>query len=268
MVELYLLSFPLTPITLIKDWLNGQQSSSNSFGYRIISPFSFFVSVLVFLTAFFKNWSPFSHSLLQFGTAASWTWFPVGHTFPVWVVFISWFSPLFYWISSSHKFIKRVHEWQDFQTFCVWKYLLNLHTWLTSMCVSHSVVSDSLQPHGLQLTGPSVHGTLQARTPEWVAIPFSRGSSQPREWNWVSCTVWATGEALWLTSGTDIKIPGNSLSCRMWRWCSTIWHTRLLEKSNANLILESLSQPLLSQEPFTECSLSPRRWDLPQWRGL
>ena len=153
MVELYLLSFPLTPITLIKDWLNGQQSSSNSFGYRIISPFSFFVSVLVFLTAFFKNWSPFSHSLLQFGTAASWTWFPVGHTFPVWVVFISWFSPLF-WISSSHKFIKRVHEWQDFQTFCVWKYLLNLHTWLTSMCVSHSVVSDSLQPHGLQLTRP------------------------------------------------------------------------------------------------------------------
>ena len=25
--------------------------------------------------------------------------------------------------------------------------------------------------------GPSVHGMLQARTLEWVAIPFSRGSS-------------------------------------------------------------------------------------------
>ena len=28
--------------------------------------------------------------------------------------------------------------------------------------------------------GSSVHGILQARTLEWVAIPFSRGSSQPR----------------------------------------------------------------------------------------
>ena len=29
--------------------------------------------------------------------------------------------------------------------------------------------------------GSSVHGILHARTLEWVAIPFSRGSSQPRE---------------------------------------------------------------------------------------
>ena len=30
--------------------------------------------------------------------------------------------------------------------------------------------------------GSSVHGILQARILEWVAIPFSRGSSQPRSW--------------------------------------------------------------------------------------
>ena len=35
---------------------------------------------------------------------------------------------------------------------------------------SHSVISDSLQPHGI----------LQARILEWVALPFSRGSSRPR----------------------------------------------------------------------------------------
>ena len=29
--------------------------------------------------------------------------------------------------------------------------------------------------------GPSVHGILQARILEWVAIPFSRGSSQPSD---------------------------------------------------------------------------------------
>ena len=46
------------------------------------------------------------------------------------------------------------------------------------MCSSHSVMSDSWQPHGLDsLPGSSVHGILQARILERVAIPFSRGSS-------------------------------------------------------------------------------------------
>ena len=33
----------------------------------------------------------------------------------------------------------------------------------------------------------AVHGIFQARTPEWVAISFARGSSQPRDWTCVSC---------------------------------------------------------------------------------
>ena len=39
--------------------------------------------------------------------------------------------------------------------------------------------------------GFSVHGVLQARIPEWVAMPFSRGSSEPRDRthiSYVSCT--------------------------------------------------------------------------------
>ena len=50
--------------------------------------------------------------------------------------------------------------------------------------------------------GSSVHEILQARTLEWVAIPFFRGSSQPRVWTQVSSTagrfltVWATRKAL------------------------------------------------------------------------
>ena len=50
--------------------------------------------------------------------------------------------------------------------------------------------------------GSSVHGILQARILEWVAVPFSRGSSQPRDWTQVSfiasgfLTIWATKEAL------------------------------------------------------------------------
>ena len=44
-----------------------------------------------------------------------------------------------------------------------------------SNCVLDSVMSDSLQPHGLQPPGSSVHGILQARIQEWVAIPFLQG---------------------------------------------------------------------------------------------
>ena len=35
--------------------------------------------------------------------------------------------------------------------------------------------------------GYSVNGILQAKILEWVAIPFSMGSSQPRDQIWVSC---------------------------------------------------------------------------------
>ena len=34
------------------------------------------------------------------------------------------------------------------------------------------------------LPGSSVHGILQARILEWVAIPFLRGPSQPRDQTW------------------------------------------------------------------------------------
>ena len=39
---------------------------------------------------------------------------------------------------------------------------------------------------GYCLSGISVHGLLQTRILEWVAIPFSRGSSQARDRTWVS----------------------------------------------------------------------------------
>ena len=64
---------------------------------------------------------------------------------------------------------------------------------------SLSVVSDSLRPHGL---GSPVPGIFWARVLEWVAIFFSRGSSQPKDRTQVSriagrrSTLWATREAL------------------------------------------------------------------------
>ena len=56
-------------------------------------------------------------------------------------------------------------------------------------------------PMDCSLPGSSLHGILQARILEWVAISFSRGSSQLRDRTWVSCiagkcfNLWATREA-------------------------------------------------------------------------
>ena len=79
--------------------------------------------------------------------------------------------------------------------------VLPLIMWWWSESVSHSVVSD-YEPMDCSSTGFSVHGILQARILEWVAIPFSSWSFQARDWIWVSCTagslfaIWATREAL------------------------------------------------------------------------
>ena len=80
-------------------------------------------------------------------------------------------------------------------------------TW--SNCYSRTCESEVAQscpalcdPMDCSLPGFSVHGILQARILEWVVISFSRRSSWPRNWTWVSCTVgrhftvWATREAI------------------------------------------------------------------------
>ena len=49
-------------------------------------------------------------------------------------------------------------------------------------------VSITCNPMNCIPPGSSVHEILQARPLEWVAIPFSRRSSQPRDLTLVSCT--------------------------------------------------------------------------------
>ena len=80
---------------------------------------------------------------------------------------------------------------------------------------SRSVASISLQPRKLY----TVHGVIQARILEWVAVLFSRGSSQTRDQTQVSHTAggfftsWAAREALWWSRGMINSIPG---SCYLW----------------------------------------------------
>ena len=84
---------------------------------------------------------------------------------------------------------------------------------------SHSILSDSLLPHGLP--GSSVHGILQTRILKRVAIPFIRASSLTRDWNQVSgiasrfFTIWATSEA-WATREAPVYFPLSGESKRQW----------------------------------------------------
>ena len=80
------------------------------------------------------------------------------------------------------------------------------------LCVAQSCPT-LCDPMDCSPPGSSVHGILQARTLEWVAIPFSRGSSQPRDQTQVSHTAggfftsWATRAAQKYWSGQPIPSP-------------------------------------------------------------
>ena len=56
-----------------------------------------------------------------------------------------------------------------------------MHTQLLQSCLT------LCDPPDCGLPGSSVHGFLQARILEWVAVPSSRGSSRPRDRTCVSC---------------------------------------------------------------------------------
>ena len=59
--------------------------------------------------------------------------------------------------------------------------------------------------------GSSVHRILQARILEWVAISFSRGSSQSRDWTRISCVY-----LHWQVGSLPLAPPGKPVS---WMTC-------------------------------------------------
>ena len=75
------------------------------------------------------------------------------------------------------------------------------HPVATKWSESCSVMSDSVTSWPHRPPDSSVHGIFQARKLEWVAIPFSRGSSWSKDQTHVSCIGreilyhWATQEA-------------------------------------------------------------------------
>ena len=106
----------------------------------------------------------------------------VNHT--VWEASYPDFNP--YYLKSSHIISVKVLVTQSCRTLC--------------------------DPMDCSLPGCSVHGILQARILEWVAISFSRGTSWPRDQTRVSWithrffTIWAIREAIYYLKVFSNKI--------------------------------------------------------------
>ena len=83
------------------------------------------------------------------------------------------------------------------------------------MCLVAQWCPTLCDPMDCSLPGSSIHGIFQARILEWVAVPFSRVSSESRDQSQVSCiagrfiTIWASRESLqrykYLLSGSSGK---------------------------------------------------------------
>ena len=82
---------------------------------------------------------------------------------------------LFQWINSLHEVVKVLYN----SFALLHKYMMCVPVWL-QLCLTLCDPMDCSPP------GSSVHGILQARILEWVAMPSSRGSSQPRDQTCVS----------------------------------------------------------------------------------
>ena len=136
-------------------------------------------------------------------------------------------------------------------------------------------------------TGSSVHGILQARILEWVAISYSRGSSWARGWTCVSCigrwthyhcTTWeaqrsnaAVAAAKSLQSCPTLcdpiggSPPGSAvpgiLQARTLEWVaisfSKAWKWKVKEKS--------LSRVWLFATPWTAASQAPPSMGFSRW---
>ena len=74
------------------------------------------------------------------------------------------------------------------------------------------------------LPGSSVHGIFQATVLEWVAISFSRASSWPGDWTWVSriagrgFTIWATREARKKVRAVSVLLLSTTRDPAWWGW--------------------------------------------------
>ena len=116
---------------------------------------------------------------------------------------VQWIKKMCYMYITEYYSAIKINEIGSFIE--MWMYLESIKQGEVSQkeneSVNHSVVSNSCDPMDCSPPGFSDYRILEARILEWVAIPFSRRSSQPRDKAWVSritgryFTIWVTWEA-------------------------------------------------------------------------
>ena len=104
------------------------------------------------------------------------------------------------------KVVPKTSGWTQESTACVSVcHGLNVCVPSKFMCVRAKLLQLCLSLRNLMDCSPpdsSVHGILQARILEWVAISSFRGSSQPRDQTRISCLLyWQTGSLPLAPSG-------------------------------------------------------------------
>ena len=104
---------------------------------------------------------------------------------------ISWLHEFHGWLINTWNIFLTVLEVGKFKIKTLVDLVYGEAHFLVFMCVCSvtQLCSNFWDPMDCSPQGSSIHGILQARTLEWVAIPFSRGSSWSRNRTQVSCIV-------------------------------------------------------------------------------
>ena len=141
------------------------------------------------------------------------------------VLFEGWYYSqfmyiIFYFLIFCHSFLVHFYGIKAFYKTSnlmvqLWTELCPLKIYMKVLVVQSSPTicdpMDSSPPDS------SVHGILQARILEWVAIYFSRGSSWPWDWTLVSYIAgWLF--TIWTTRGSLICWSPNPQCDCIWRW--------------------------------------------------
>ena len=136
-------------------------------------------------------------------------------------------------------------------------YTWNLQNIVYQLRVSVKLLLAQSCPTLCSPSASSVHGILQARILEWVAMTFSRGSFQPRNRTQVSCiasrffTIWATRDnSIWKRSELSIKRSGTrihfehsvnltTIPCSPLLYLGALWLHRVQEMDRWSLTRET-----------------------------
>ena len=101
------------------------------------------------------------------------------------------------------------------------------------------------------------HGILQGRILEWVAFPFSRGSSQSRDRTWVSCIAgrffigWATREAQNFLIWGIFSLFASQEAAWPWKYSTGLRNVR--EKRFYIAFSMGYFSSFIKQTPFPKC---------------